>query len=733
MPVTTIINKIATAGLAVSLVALPFNTSAQTGRKPLNTAAQTEPNQQDQSEVVRVYTELVQTDVSVFDKQGHFVDTLRKEDFELRIDGKVRPIEFFERVAVGSVNEETQLRAARGALNTSTTEPIAPVPLDRGRTVFFYIDDLHLSISSLNSTRKLINEFLDKQMSQNDEAAIASASGQIGFLQQLTDNKTVLRNAMERLKPISYSVRDMERPPMSEYQAMLIDREDRDVKEFFIQEVMKLHPMTTREIAENMVRARSTAILQQASNITRNSLIGLAGLVKSSRKLPGRKLVFFISDGFFLDNRNSDSIERLQRITSDAARSGIVIYSLDARGLVATLNDISVEQAFDPSGRLERSSAGELTATQDALNALAKDTGGRAVFNTNALDAGVSRALQESSVYYLLAWKPEQSGTGSSKFRRIEVKLLGKPDLSVRVRRGFYDTEATVAESKDRNQKPATKTPQNQLREAIGAPYPDRVIPVALSLNYVNNTDKKMLLSTSLQIPSQFISFTPAEGKYKGIVQIAGAIFNEKGQSGARFEEQVTVMAASLAPIKEGNESITYTYPINIDPGLYQVRVAVRDEKTGHTGTAHAWIEIPDLSDHKLKLSSLIVGSAKDVTANVSTNDSPAPPQIGISIDRQFKRNSVLRFLFMVYNASRAAADSMPDVASQVQILRDNQPVITTSLMKIPTVGVDLERLPYAADLSLEGLPAGQYVLHVTAIDRLSKTSASQQSRFAIE
>src|ERR1700730_1279945 len=66
-------------------------------------------------EVVRVYTDLVQTDVMVFDKQGRFVNGLKREDFQLRIDGKPQPIEFFERVAAGSANEEMQLSAARGS------------------------------------------------------------------------------------------------------------------------------------------------------------------------------------------------------------------------------------------------------------------------------------------------------------------------------------------------------------------------------------------------------------------------------------------------------------------------------------------------------------------------------------------------------------------------------------------------------------------------------------------
>lgn len=65
----------------------------------------------EQGDVVRVYTLLVQTDVMVFDKQGNFVNGLRRDNFELKIDGKPRPIDFFELVTAGSVSEESQLAA----------------------------------------------------------------------------------------------------------------------------------------------------------------------------------------------------------------------------------------------------------------------------------------------------------------------------------------------------------------------------------------------------------------------------------------------------------------------------------------------------------------------------------------------------------------------------------------------------------------------------------------------
>jgi hypothetical protein len=90
--------------------------------------------------------------------------------------------------------------------------------------------------------------------------------------------------------------------------------------------------------------------------------------------------------------------------------------------------------------------------------------------------------------------------------------------------------------------------------------------------------------------------------------------------------------------------------------------------------------------------------------------------------------------MVFVYNAANAPADAKPDVALQIQIVRDDQPVVTSPLRKIPLDGIeDLKRLPYAAELPLTGLPAGRYVLQITAVDRVSKQSSSQQTRFEIQ
>lgn len=731
------------AGLACAAVCLLFVLlSSQVGH------SQTTPEQksdagQDQPEVLRVYTELVQTDVTVFDRQGNFINGLKREDFELRIDGKVKPIDFFEKITAGSSNEESQIAAARGAsARSNAPKSGAPIPLDRGRPIFFYVDDLHLPLAALQTTRKLITNFIDKEMGQNDEAAIASASGQIGFLQQLTENKSVLHAALERLKFRPYTVRDSDRPLMTEYQALLITENNYDVTDYFVGETIRQNPGLTRESAESLVNARAHSLAQQAGAVTTNTLAGLESLIRGVNKLPGRKLVFFISGGFFLDDRNADSRTRLQRITSAAARSGVVIYSMDARGLVASLGDISSESQFDPTGRLDSATHGELMASQDSLNALAADTGGKAVFNTNSLEPGLGRALKETSTYYLLAWRPEEQTSRSGKFRRIEVKVIGKSNLTVQVRRGFFDKEPELAketkspkpekpEKSATSDKPPVKPAEAELRKAMLAPYPNREIPVSLSLSFLNTAEKGPMLSTALQVPNEFFSFAPVDGKQTAVVDVAGVVFDDKGNAGAGFNNRITIQAPTAEAAGDGRD-LTYGYPVYLGPGLYQVRVGVRDEKSGRKGTAQSWIQIPPVG--QLALSSLLIGSrAAAATSNAAaTNANPEP--VEVSISHHFAPNGYLRFLVFAYNAALAPADSKPDVAIQVQIVRDGQPVVTTALRKVTIEGVkDLTRIPYAAEVSLSGLPAGQYVLQVSIVDRISKKSASQQMRFEVD
>ena len=702
------------------IVLVCANVPAQTTQKP-------------QDDVVRVYTELVQTDVMVFDKNGKFVNGLKPENFELRVDGKPREIQGFEQISAGS-SEESQLAAARGATSVNLKRP---VPLDRGRIVFFYVDDLHMDLPGVQATRKTITAFIDKEMGQNDQAAIASASGQIGFLQQLTNDRLVLRTALDRLKPKSLYTRDGGRPTMDEYQAILIERGDTDVLDVFITETIRQNPGLTRDQAASLVQSRAQSILAYTASLTRNSLLGLKSLIKNARNLPGRKVVFLLSGGFQIQNQRGDVTADVRDITYLAAKSGVVIYSMDTRGLVASLTDASSDGFFDPSGRLDRAQHAELWESQNGMNALAADTGGKAVFNTNDLRQGLAPALKETSTYYLIAWKPDTETQKQGRFRNVEVKLLNHPDYTVRVRKGYFDLDATpptvAKNSKEKNEPPRPVTAVAKLKESLTSPYPERALPILMSADYYDVPGKGPTVNTAVQVPGEFLVFgQQPDGKIQAVVDISGLVLDDKGDVKASFLERIVTTAPSLESTKGFQNDILYTYPAKLAPGLYQVRVAARDDKGGKAGSAQAWIEIPDLTKKKLGMSSLLLGERTPaMLTNVSNPGGVSP--VALSASHSFKRESTLRFLIFAYNAVPSPADQKPDVAVQVQVVRDDQPVLTTALRKLSVDGVaDLERIPYAAEIPLGELSPGRYLLQVSLIDRVSKQSTSQKTHFDV-
>ncbi|HEV2704894.1 MAG TPA: VWA domain-containing protein [Pyrinomonadaceae bacterium] len=709
------------------------------------------PRQDDSEEVVRVSAELVQTDVMVFDKSGKFVDGLKPEQFELRVDDKPQPIIFFERIQAGTLNEDAQLAAARGGANRNASAASGDgvvQPLDRGRSLIFFVDDLHLSPPSASRARTTIQRFIDDEMKQNDEAAIYSATGQVGFLQQMTGDRTVLRAALSRVKSNAVSLRDADRTPMTEVQARAVEQNDLQVTEYFVTQLLREFPNLGRESALNTVRARARTLMQQINRVVFNTFVALEHAVRNASALPGRKLIFFISDGFMLNVEDAQVRDRLRRITDAAARSGVVVYTMDARGLTSGMPGADERVVFDPAAQLVRiGGSSEVRAMQEPLHTLAAETGGRALLNTNSLDLAVTRALKETSVYYLLAWRPEavEARGGNAKFRRIEVSVKDRPDLQVSVRRGFYTTPppplTRPKDAKDRKgaaDAAATTTPpaksiETELFDAVKATYPRNALPTSLALGYVNAPNLGMVLTASIDIEGESLSFTGGKDGKTAVADVIGAVFDDQGKLVRSSKHELGISPTALEQRNDGRRVI-YSVQYRLMPGLFQVRVAARDRTSGRTGSAMQWVEIPDLKEQRLALSSIFLGERTNEAQAEQTAADGSTPGVMLSADRRFARTSWIRFVTYIYNAAASGTPAQMDVALQVQVFRDDQPVITAPLRKVDTTGVtDLARIPYAAEIPLETLPVGRYVLQVTAIDRAAKSSASQRVNFIVE
>jgi VWFA-related protein len=688
-------------------------------------------------DVLRVNTELVQTAFTVVDKDGHFVDQLRQDQMELLIDGKPRPIGFFERVLAGSAREGQVL-----------TDPLHSVPpadtaasvADRGRTIVFFIDDLHLEPDSMHRTRDMLRHFIDNEMSTADSVAIASASGQVGFLQQFTRSKEVLKAAVERFSPIPYDVRGYGTgsTKMSEYMALDIDsrRSDDKVLKVFVAECMKqtnnfMKSAAALKLLEQtcttQVKESARAILLQSGNITRNMYGSLDSLLKSTARMPGRKLAFFVSDGFLMDTgaHGAELRDRLDHIIDSAQRSGVVVYTIHAKGLVTDFPDASVKTPVDE--RLDMAKAGETTAMQDALNALAEDTGGRALRGTNYFDRWVTKVLDETSNYYVIAWRPENDQEKLAKFRHVKISVIGHPELIARAPRGYVDG-STAAAAASTPQKTtanhAASTPETELRDALADYQASSGLPASLSLTYLNTPKNEMLLTSSIQIGTSALAYGN-DGKQPALVRIAGVILNDKGKIAGSFHNQLNVSPVDSA--RDG-ASVIYNDHTPLSPGIYQVRAAARDEKSGRVGSAIQWIVIPDLTTHQLTTSSILLGG--QVLENKSAKDTT--PQVQLSVDHRFPQASHLGYWLFVYNA-KSDGGGAPNLTIQSEVMRAGKVLFTGPPRRIGAGGPDAARIPFGEQLALRSLSPGKYDLRVTVKDELAGTSVTQQSDFEVD
>ena len=669
-------------------------------------------------DVVRVETGLVQTDLMVLDKNHKFVKGLKPAQFRLQLNGKPREILFFEEVVAGSNNEDARLAAARG--RAAGTEARTFVG-DRGRTIYFYLDDYHLSAKSVQHVREFLTQFLNQRKREEDEVTIVTATGQLGFLEQPTRESVVLQKAISSFSHKNFTATDAERTPMTEYQARAIVGGDRRLMDYFVEQLLKEtalpRPRTGstqitqtrgRTETENRVMSRAQALVEQVGAYSASTLMGLDRLMRSAATVPDRKVLFLISEGFLLDKKLVSEQAEAQ-ISDAAARSGTVIFAIDATGLNSGVPNAATKMTFDNYGRLMSTNTSGLIAAQQPLFALSVDSGGRAFLNTNNITSdSINEALQETGEYYLLAWRPEEDELRSGKFQSINLEIVDRPDLQLRARGGFMSLNAPAKPAK-RDGDSKKKAP-DVLATALHSIFPQRGLPVSLALGYLDTPDKLALVTATIEVSREALAENQA-----GELELLGLAINEQGKSINSFEQGLSITA--------GGQRLTYNHQLQLAPGLYQIRVAVRDKKGGRVGSASEWISVPNVKDGSFALSSLFIGEMNA--------EAMASGKLPLNADHRFRANSRLGFFTYVYNSQREGAAI--DVALQIHILRDNQPVVTKPSIKLELDGTaDPTRIPFGEDLSLADLPAGRYSLRVTALDRLSKKTASQVSRFTI-
>ena len=286
---------------------------------PLIHSAQPEPPEPPR---FRVGVDAIRMDVVVTDADGHLVTDLTAADFEVRQDGKVQAVTLARYVPL-DVAAPAAL-SSRG-LPTATAAPaLGTRPATRGdvqRTLVLVVDDLGIAWENMEPTRKALRRFAAAHVQPNDLVALVKTSVNAGVGQQLTQDRRVLNAAIEQVKWYGFSRREI-----TSFRAL-----------------NAALPTTNFGFSRSDPAdlGRVDALRESMSSTGTLSMLQMA--IRGVRDLPGRKAVVLISEGFQILERDPDGTyqlaylvrDQLDRVVDLAMRAGVVLYSLDPRGLVA--------------------------------------------------------------------------------------------------------------------------------------------------------------------------------------------------------------------------------------------------------------------------------------------------------------------------------------------------------------------------------------------------------------
>lgn len=650
----------------------------------------------EQDDVVKITTNLVQVD-AVVTKDGKLVKDLTADDFEIYEDGKKQTITSFAYISNVPANTPQQLIATKPKPGDVPPPPRPINPNDPHRTIALVVDDLGISAESMGSVRKQLRKFVNEQMQPNDLVAIIRTGGEMGALQQFTNDKRILSRAVDQLH-------------------------------------------------WNMCNRVGVTVLPQLGSFSSQALCGRNSMVTTIKSLrfildamgylPGRKSMVFMSDhlpvedqdelNFLRDMRGGfrdDAIKNsspasnanetsdrdldarnysaaLHKIAEKAIRSSVVIYSVDTAGLQTT--GLTAADRFYGTGPqfadAIHSRSMLLWSRREGSDLIAKQTGGFQVKNSNNFE--IARIMQDQSGYYLLGYRPTDE-TFNRKFHHIKAKV-NRSGMTLRTRLGFFGvTEDEAAKTR--------LTTRDITNLALASPFSAQDVEVGLASFFWNDKTAGSLVRSFVYIDVNDLEFTPVDGRHQASIELHGVVF---GDNGAMIEQLRRGLTISFSD-SEYADAVKQGMGLSVDipvkrAGAFQVRVAIRDRKSSKIGSAGEFVAVPDLKNKRLAVSGIVLGNGSRSDQGVLSN----------IVARRFVPNSDLEFGFVIFNALQFAKPVM-----EAKLFRDGKVVYSSPEMAIHVAGQpDTDRVVANSKVPLgPDLEPGYYYLQVVITDKDAK------------
>ncbi len=561
---------------------------------------------------LKVTTRLVVVDVVARDKKGQVIPDLQASDFKVTEDGKEQKISVFnfQHPAASESLPALPVKLPPGVYrNTPRYQP------NRALNVLL-VDALNTNVLNQAYVRMEMVKFLER-LPQGQPIAIYTMGRKLRMVQDFTTDLTELKKVIQTFKGESWHL--LSNPTGTSEVPMTLQG-------WALQTAAEKAPGLKAQIQD----FAEQSVADQSGLRVQYTMEALSSLARMLSGYPGRKNLIWLSESIpfgvfpdvkgimrssedvrgqigqdspanvrntFLNKR--DYVDQLALISNLLADAQVAVYPVDARGLIGSAlsnvaNNVSGQGAAGGlASRAEGRQAEELFQAHYSMRDIAEKTGGLPYYNRNDLDVAVRNGIDDGATYYTLGYYPDNKNW-SGQFRKVQVSV-NRPGAKLRYRAGYFAFDRAAFERQHPQQR------DFDFSQALNADY-----PMATAIQFEGGVllpepgNNKVLVNYALD-PHQISFEKGADGLQRAKVDCAVRVFSPKNME-LPVKTEGTRVAATLRP--DAYEKIGKTYfpcqlSLELPPGHYFLRLAVRDAVSGLMGSVNAEVTVPDAAAAK--------------------------------------------------------------------------------------------------------------------------------------
>ncbi len=663
--------------------------------------------------VFRSDTRLVVQQVTVKDKSGKPIEGLTAKDFVVTENGIAQTVSFIEFQKLEEIQPAPVLADRASAIPRLAHSAIsAERPLDLKyadrRLLALYFDMSAMPPADQIRAITSAQDFIRKQMTPADLVAILKYAGdEVLVHEDFTADR-------ERL--------------LATLETMIIG-EDQNVPE----------PVADGAFGQS---GGEFAIFR-----TDRQLSALQTAAKMLGQLNEKKSLIYFASGLRLNG--TDNQAQLRATVNAATRAGVSIFSIDARGLVASapMGDAS---RGTPGGNGAYTGVAAMNAmtglqrSQDTLWSLAADTGGKALLDANDLGLGIKQAQASITSYYVLGYYTTNAAL-DGKQRKIKITLVG--ELAANATIEYRDSYFAGKEFK----KFSTADKERQLEDAFMLGDPITELTMAMEVNYFQLNRAEFFVPIAIKIPGSELALAKRGGAERTVIDFMGEI--RSGGPANNIRDNVDIKLSDATASELANRPITYDTGFTVLPGNYRIKFLARDAETGRIGTYETAITIPllkpatDPADTKLAISSVVLSSQRaemnDALFNANKNKEKSQVEQAVnplvqdgmklipSVTRVFSKNKPFYVYLQAYQQSLSTENPTPPqpLVAFVTFYRGDEKVFETAPVTVTEkVANRLNTMPIKLNFPIDSLATGEYTLQVSVLSPNSQKAAFWQA-----